>query len=343
MQRIRSLLHARERGATAVFVALLSLALMAAGAVSVDVANMWSDRRQLQNGADAGALAIAQACAKNKPGCSTDPATATGFAEANKNDGVASAVVQSLSLTAGEVTVGTEDATEHWFAPIVGLQASTDITASATASWEVTSGGTSSLPLTFSICEIVELANAAGTDFVFNSASGKYELVQESTVQSVIYLAHPGSSSAKENPCNPSPSGAVVPGGFSWIDADSGACSATTSIGQVVGSDPGNPGPAACTEAHLQSLIGKVILLPIFGQSSGSGNNATYTIYGYVGFKLSGYLLQSAGGPKSYNSSGCNAGNGQCIKGTFSFITDGTGQTDPNAPNLGASTVRLTK
>lgn len=344
MQRLVT--EKRERGAVAVVVGLLAIALMTAGAVSVDVANLWSDKRQLQNGADAGALAIAQACASGEPcpaGPGADP-TAQGMAVANKNDGDAAGVVTEISTAAGKVTVQTTGTTEHWFAPVIGVD-QTGVDASATAVWVAATGGTSSLPLTFSVCEIAELATLAGTDFVFNSATGQYELVAESTVESVIYLAHPGSASAKESNCAPLSSGVTVPGGFSWIVPDSGVCGSTTTIGQVVGSDPGNPGPAACTEAYLYSQLGKTVMLPVFGASAGSGAGATYTVHGYVGFTLTGFLLQTSasGGPIKYNHSGCSAGNGQCIKGTFSFITDSTGGPAVPAPDWGASTVRLTK
>ena len=52
MQRLRD-----ERGAVAVMVALLMVPLIGFAAIAIDVAAMWSERQQLQNGADAGALA----------------------------------------------------------------------------------------------------------------------------------------------------------------------------------------------------------------------------------------------------------------------------------------------
>ena len=60
-----------ERGAVAVIVgALLGFGvLLGASAIAVDVGNMMFERRQLQNGADATALKLAQACSKNAADC----------------------------------------------------------------------------------------------------------------------------------------------------------------------------------------------------------------------------------------------------------------------------------
>ena len=78
MQRLRD-----ERGAVAVMVALLMVPLIAFAAIAIDVAAMWSERQQLQTAADAGALAIAQDCARGACG---DPAeTAESLAVANVN------------------------------------------------------------------------------------------------------------------------------------------------------------------------------------------------------------------------------------------------------------------
>ena len=63
MQRLKD-----ERGAVAVMVALLMVPLIAFAAIAIDVAAMWSERQQLQTAADAGALAIAQDCARGTCG-----------------------------------------------------------------------------------------------------------------------------------------------------------------------------------------------------------------------------------------------------------------------------------
>lgn len=62
----------REGGAVASIVAVLAAGgvLLGALAISVDVGRVMLERRELQNAADAGALAAAQACARNQDDCS---------------------------------------------------------------------------------------------------------------------------------------------------------------------------------------------------------------------------------------------------------------------------------
>jgi Flp pilus assembly protein TadG len=57
-----------ERGAIGVVVALLMIPLMGFAAIAIDVSAMYAERPQLQNGADAAALAIAQDCAVDSCG-----------------------------------------------------------------------------------------------------------------------------------------------------------------------------------------------------------------------------------------------------------------------------------
>ncbi len=73
-----------ERGSVAVIVAIAMLALMGFAGLAIDLGGAYSDRQQLQNGADAAALAIARSCEK---GACVD--TADFYAKANKLDGVA--------------------------------------------------------------------------------------------------------------------------------------------------------------------------------------------------------------------------------------------------------------
>jgi Flp pilus assembly protein TadG len=72
---------AEERGASAVMTVLLLPSLLACGAIAVDVASFYSDRTQLQNAADAAALAVAADCARGS--CGGTAATAAALRDAN--------------------------------------------------------------------------------------------------------------------------------------------------------------------------------------------------------------------------------------------------------------------
>ena len=95
-----------EQGAIALIVAMLfgTFVLLGAAALTIDVGNINLDRRQLQNGADAVALAVAKDCANNntcKPG---DPTLQT-LANRNAADG-ATAIARVDGFTPAICGVG---------------------------------------------------------------------------------------------------------------------------------------------------------------------------------------------------------------------------------------------
>ena len=100
-----------ERGAVATIVAVFFGGLVVAGmlALTVDVGNIMWERRQLQNGADAGALALAVTCANSAPKC--DPnTTPTGLGadsiapliSKNASDGVSGLQVSTATTVNGQ-------------------------------------------------------------------------------------------------------------------------------------------------------------------------------------------------------------------------------------------------
>src|SRR6187401_1591057 len=77
----------RDEGAVMVWVALMMVVLLGAGAIVIDIGALYAEKRQLQNGADAAALAVAQDCANGS--CSGYAARADTYADLNANDGAA--------------------------------------------------------------------------------------------------------------------------------------------------------------------------------------------------------------------------------------------------------------
>lgn len=309
VQRLRD-----ERGAVSVVAALLSVALIGFAAVSVDVAAVWADRQQLQTGADAAALAIAQDCADGA--CGTPSSTAQTFAAANKNDGSVTATV--TEITSDRVTVRTDTTRQHWFAPVLGFDAS-PVSAQATVRWGNPTAGTATLPLAFSWCEFYAQTGGA-------TPSG--------TTEHTIYFTKTSGTTCT------GPSNNIVPGGFGWLNTNSGTCTATTNEDQVVETDPGASVPTGCTTDDFAAMQNQVVLLPIFDEYDGTGTNAKYTIYGYAAFKLTGYHF---GGQYTWNSP-CN-GNDRCVRGYFvEWVELGNAFTyGGSAPDLGATVVSLTE
>jgi Flp pilus assembly protein TadG len=305
-----------ERGAVAVMVALLMVPLMGFAAIGVDVAGMWSEHQQLQNGADAGALAIAQDCGRGS--CGSTGATAQQYADRNHVGTGATGTV--VSATSSSVTVRASTTRKHLFAPVIGVDSS-QLGAQATVAWGSPTAGTAVLPLAFSWCEWSQ-----------QTVNG----VPSTTTERVIYLTK---TSGTQN-CT-GPSNNIVPGGFGWLKVNSGSCGTRTSIGDTIYSDPGNSVPTGCSTGSFSSLLGKTVLLPLFDSSAGTGSGASYHLYGYAAFRLTGY---SFGGQFSWPSQAPCNGNNRCVKGYFTSYVDLSDAFtySAGAPALGAAVVQLT-
>lgn len=310
MQRLKD-----DRGAVAVIVAILMVPLLGFAAISLDVAATHAEKQQLQTGADAAALAIAQDCSRNT--CGAPRSTAQSFATANSNSGAAVASVNPVPTAAsGRVRVSNAAVRQHWFAPVLGVD-STDVSVSASAGWGSPTGGRAGLPLVFSWC-----------DFKAQTGGG----IPSGTTERTVFLPKKANTG-----CN-GPSGNPVPGGFGWVRQDpSGSCQATSRIDGQLSSDNGNN--QKCSTAQFTAIQNKTILLPISGSAGGNGANAWYRIYAYAAFKVTGYFFSPNA---KWNGSGCSTSQ-YCIKGYFTQLHD----RDPNftygpsAPNLGASAVYL--
>lgn len=308
-----------ERGAVGVVVALLMVPLMGFAAIAVDVSALYAARQQLQAGADAGALAVAHDCARGA--CGIPSSTAQQMATSNLNNGLATATITNGPLTtaSGKVTVRNSSVRQHSFAPILGLNEST-INVGATAAWGYVSGGTAVLPVTFSYCE-----------FLAQTGGGVPSGITETTMYFTKSSGVVGCTGPSNN---------AVPGGFGWLDVNSGTCNTTTVLSQVLFSKAGNSVPSSCTTADFVALQGKTVLLPVFDQVTDSGSNAYYRIYGYAAFKITGY---SFAGQYSWNPP-CG-GNDRCIRGYFTQFVGTSDAFDysPSAPKLGAEIISLTK
>jgi Flp pilus assembly protein TadG len=306
-----------DRGAVSVVVALLMVPLIGLAAISLDVAGLWAKRQQLQIGADAAALAIAQDCGRGS--CGSPAQTAQSLAQLNINDGTATAtLLNSVTVSSGTVTVRTSGIRQHLFAPILGVNQTT-VTAQATAAWGAPTGGTAVLPLAFSWCE-----------FQAQTGGG----IPSGTTTRIIKFTKTSNTTCT------GPSNNVVPGGFGWLTVNSGTCNTQGTAGGTLLSSPGDSPPSGCSSADFAALQNRTALLPIFDVAGGTGNNAWYRLYGYAAFTITGYYFA---GQYSWNSAGCS-GNDRCIKGYFTRFVDLSDAFtySTSAPQLGADVVRLT-
>ncbi len=303
-----------ERGAAAVVVSLLLVPLLGFTALAVDIGAVYAERARLQVAADAAALAVAQDCARGA--CGNMQATANALVAANAGEATAAPPVLSSNPTS--VTVTGSHPTEHWFAPVIGIDA-TQVTATATVTWGAPSAGTAMLPLAFSWCEFSQQTGGG--------------LPSGTTVRTIRLTKTSGTVDCT------GPSRNIVPGGFGYLVTDPGGCRATGAVGGRSYSSTGNSPPSSCSPSDFSALVGRTVLLPIFDEFGGQGSNAWYHVYGYAAFHITGYAL---GGQFDTSRRPCT-GNDRCIAGYFTRWVELSDAftTSPTAPDLGAEILRL--
>jgi hypothetical protein len=317
----------QDEGAVTIIVALSLIVLFGMGALVLDVGNLYWERRQLQNGAEAGALAAAQDYVDGA-GAGAAEASARTYASANNER---DAFVENIfQPTANSVTVetitgntGSAGVLDAYLAGVIGTE-DYFARASATASW----GGISSastIPLTFSFCEWKVFT---GLDA---GASASEIAAALPTPTRVIY--HHTSSASDVNDCD-GPAGQDSPGGFGWLD-EQNPCEAFVENGEV-NADTGASMSKDCKDT-FSTLEGKTVLMPIFVEVTGPGTGAMYDIGGFAAFEFEGYRFPGVSSSPKPCSSPLT-----CISGRFVNYYDLAAVPDASAPDFGAYTIGLT-
>jgi Flp pilus assembly protein TadG len=208
-----------ERGATAVVVAFTLVALLGFTALAVDVGAMYAEKAQLQNGADATALAIAGDCAKGLNCATAMTATGNRLADDNANDG-SSGTFAVTQPTANSVRVetnaqaagSTTDSFSLYFARVLGNDTAV-IHALAEATWGTPSTATT-LPWTVSEC-------------VFKSMLTPTQLASLTSTGSFVGYPTDTHILLRYDENTPTYPGCAAqngyrPGGFGWLETNSG-------------------------------------------------------------------------------------------------------------------------
>jgi Flp pilus assembly protein TadG len=360
-RRARSLLGRDDRGAVGVLIAVLigGGVLLGMGALAVDVGQLYSERAQLQNGADAGALGVAKTCARGT--CS--PAVAASYANANAADNAAavSLICGSGSLGAcpastgksydcpGPPAAGTNYVDVHtstltsggstllppsFSRTLLGMSSykGSTVLACAQAEWGAPSA-TSGVAVTFSACEW-DQATQNGTVFA-QPPPYPPNTIPPASLDQVLKL-HTTSGTS----CPTEPSGADGPGLFGWTDDPNSNCT-TPIINGSFGGNTGNSVSQACKTVLAADQANRtLIFIPIYVSISGTGANGVYALKGFAAFVITGYHLPGFKASDWLNPANDCKGSDTCINGYF------TQGLIPNpgtlgGPNLGASIIVL--
>ncbi len=359
-----------DAGAVATLVAILLVSgvIMGMLAFSVDLGQMFSERRELQNGADAGALAVAQDCAAGKPCDSGISASSTAgrYANSNAKDNFSQVTNvcgsgSSSLLPCAAVSGSVYDCPAPPASPTKYVQVHTNtllsngstllppvfsrllpgnssyqgkrVTACAQVAWGPPKSLATTLPVTISLCEWNNYTGV-GTNFAPPPPYTSYP----SSYEHALYLHN---TSGATN-CPAGPSGADLPGGFGWLNSNN--CVANVDNNSWVADNTGVSINQDC-KSVIAGLVGKIIYIPIYDNTNNlTGSNGQYHIDQFAAFYLTGYALP-AGQPNHVDSIATGTryckGSDKCLYGWFTTGTVPSGGGIGTGPSMGANIVQL--
>ena len=324
-----------EDGAVLIFVALILVVVIGFGSIAVDAGALYQEHRELQNGADAAALSLAQSCSKGNTiaactvGFADVDAHAEVMADPNAEDDTMDATVDMSQWAQNKVTVTTStiDGSNApgqltmQFAKIFGIDTAAT-TARTRVKWgSPAMGGIGTLPLVISACEFERFGGVGG-----GTATAPWTTAQNGPLQVLNFHSGGAAQDCAAQAGQDTDGDNRLPGGFGWIDT-TGNCSSLINANGTAPADVGAaPDQNDCSPTYVQNNIyQKVIYVPVFTDLNGlSGNNGAYTLSYYAAFYVAAYNF---GGqykqPAGYQ---CPAGgSARCLSGWFTAGSYGTG------------------
>jgi Flp pilus assembly protein TadG len=361
------LLGRDDRGAVGVIVAVLigGGVLTGMAAMVIDVGQLYQNRAELQNGADAAALAVAQSCAEGN----CQPTLAPGYATANASDltggqaaapvvcGVDSAdptalnqcppptgrMVDCPAAPVGatnyvDVYTETDTPTGPLLPPVFARAllgnsgySGTTVAACARAAW-FPPASADTLAFTISACQWDAITNV-GTNFAPPPPA------TPAPSYDVKVVLHGKSSNFG---CPTEPAGADGPGNFDWLDSNpKKSCTLDitppTYTGKPGVSDPG------CASVMTQDYLNKtIVFIPVYITEDVQGNTGTYTLKTFAAFVITGFGIPGGYEQDLLNPANDCKGSIKCIDGYFTqAVFPGSGGT-PGGTDGGATEVALT-
>ncbi|MFM8266587.1 MAG: pilus assembly protein TadG-related protein [Ilumatobacteraceae bacterium] len=327
----------RDRGAVLALVVLITTTLIGAGALVIDVGAMYYEKRQLQNGADAAALAVAQDCAAGN--CLDEDATAgiaasynakdaksfvevvcgsaqrEGLRPCTGTDALSADQLERLSGVRGWVKVRTRTLTadnrseiRFLLAPIMDAAAGATLRATAIAAWGYATR-MRVLPLTMHECTWQQALQSVGAT----------PEVPDALVGQLLTLSARSNQNGNLNDCTGNPNG-----NWGWLR--NLGCGDTISRLDWISGKTGFDAPPC-------DWLGQEVALPIYrcaarvidGSCTADRNGSVeYYIVGFIGFRVTALKLEpnkTLGNQTDLNASGsCQQANDRCVVGRFTRI-----------------------
>jgi hypothetical protein len=359
LQRLRR----DERGAVAAVVAILIGGGVLTGicALVFDVGQIYQERAELQNGADAAALAVAKSCALGActPGVASQLADSNASSLTGGTEGVelvcGSGILGGCPPSTGSLTdcppppagtnfvdvyTETQTASGSTLLPPVfattllgnSSYQGTTIHACAQAEWGAPTAATVDA-LTISACEW-DQATQQGALYAPAPPYSQNGAPAASFDQVLTPNAGNGSGCATES------AGADGPGTFGFAEDATGQCTLAVS-GATFPAAKGSPVSAACQQALQSAQLNEIpILVPVYVSfDSASG---TYVLQGFADFVVTGYNLPADLYAADWlNPANSCQGTDYCLTGYFvRGVTPATGNL--TGTYLGASIIDLT-
>jgi Flp pilus assembly protein TadG len=341
------LLRRDERGVVAVIVGLLiGTVLLGLGALVIDVGQLYQERAQLQNGADAAALAVAKSCILGSCTPSTALSTAQTYANENASDG--SAGIGTVCGSGGTLTgcgASTGAMTACPSPPAAGTSY-VDVNTSTKTS----GGGTVIAPVfakellgnggysgtTVYACAQVQWGGGSGGPTysgiltAFTTPACQWDkAVSQGLISSTQPPTYPPSSDdmkltwgyGNKATCSGEAAGSDGPGTFGWI-TETGGCTLNSISGSTYSVLQSN----ASTNDHCNTPLfddaqnKSLIYIPVYTSVTGTGANTVYNLKGIAAFVVTGYNVP--GSTFTHYSDALNSGNTctgtvYCISGYF--------------------------
>ncbi len=338
-----------ERGATAVIVVAMIVGLVGILAYVIDVSALHQERRELQNGADAAALAVAWDCALDA-GCGDEYGTADQYVDANADDLDSNVLPGDITFPAAnqvQVKATTADAdgddldgdattVDFYFAPVFGQTGET-VSATAIATWGNPSSATT-LPITFSLCEWDRFLAENGGFATGPPFSGTPQVIEFHTSNGRPNDQPPDCQAVAGQDTDGDDR---LEGGFGWLQNSD--CEAFLTADNWIGSKPGNGVPNGCDLSA--DLLNQTVMIPIFDDvwdtSDGGGapcsgpGGKCYHIYGFAALYVTGYRF-----PGNSANAPCNPPK-SCLSGYFTDFVFSNEGGSTGGPDLGANVVYL--